>query len=322
MIKKTLIIATLALLFCSMIIPSAVVAEEEVKATAGMSSYVKVNWTASNEPIVPVDEIRYYDINITYDITKGWFISSLLLPFFMGKQVDINLEIVDKSKWCTANLVLGTLTTMISDEEQSMSTKLSVELDKDAPAYGAGYVRLNVSVEPFKGPLGLITFIDGYTQEFTIKFKPAYLPLIQAEFPQAASIEIAPYNETKISLDVSNLGNARTIVFFEIVNTSKSFNVSIDSEILIDVDGKATADIIILADHKFDEEEIKIKLTPARAENPSQDIGEPIYMTLEVKNDGSYVEDEDGLEIDTTLLIIILVIIAFVAVALIILKRK
>jgi len=83
MIKKTLIIATIALLFCSMIMPSAVAAEEEVKTTAGMSSYVKVNWTTSNEPIVPVDEIRYFDINITYDITQRSSLSSLLLPFLL-----------------------------------------------------------------------------------------------------------------------------------------------------------------------------------------------------------------------------------------------
>ena len=64
-IKKTITITLIALLFCTMVIPSAVVAEEDDdQISAFMKSYVEVNWNEPTEPIVPVTEIRTYDLNI------------------------------------------------------------------------------------------------------------------------------------------------------------------------------------------------------------------------------------------------------------------
>ena len=93
---------------------------------------------------------------------------------------------------------------------------------------------------------------------------------------------------------------------------------------MINVDEEKTAELVLSADHKFDEEAIKIKITPLLAENPG-DIGNPTDIKLIVKNDGSYVEEEP-FEIDFTLLLIFIVIIVLVVfhikVAFKILKRK
>lgn len=322
MIKKTLIIATIALLFCSMIIPSTIAAENnDIKKTASMTSFITVDWETLDEPIMPLDEIKEYNINITYNITKSGFFSSLLLPLFADKQVDINLEIVDKPQWCTANFASNVLTATIGDGVENLTTKLSIKLDETAPAYGSGYVTFNVSVEPVKGPLGLITFIDGFEKEFTFEFEPAYLGLIDPDFTEGAFYEIAPFNETVIPIYIKNFGNGKTEVKIEIVNSSDSFDVVIQDKVILDVNENATIDLIVIADNKFDEEIIRLEFTPAYSEN-LEDTGTPILMTLVIENDGSYVEEEDGLEIDITLLTIILIIIAFVVVAIIILKRK
>jgi len=321
MIKKTLIIVTIALLFCSMIIPTTIAAEDnDIKKTASMVSLVKVDWDSSDEPIMP-GEIRYIDINITYDITQGGLLSSLLFPFFKSKQVDVNLGIVDTPEWCTASLAVSTLTTTIGAEDKNMTTKLAIELDEDAPAYAAGYVKLNASVEPFKGPFGIITYIDGFQQDFTVKFTPAYLPIIDPEFSEGNFYEITPYNATTIPISITNLGNAETTVFTDIVNHSESWAVTIDSDVTIGVGETKTINLTLQADHKFDEETVKIKFTPARSENKA-DIGEPIFLTLILENDGSYVEEDNGFEIDIGILIIILVIIAFIVLVITILKRK
>ena len=322
MIKKTIAISLIALLLCTMIVPSSVYAEEETGIFAGMSSFVEIDCSDIEEPIMPISGEGQCIINLTYSVIKGLAFRNILYPLFKGRDVNVNLEIIEKSDWCTATLDNETIVFTVDKEKQSTETKLTVNVDEDALAYHTGFVKINVSIEPFKGPLGIITFIKGFTTNFTVEFKPAYLGVVAVEFPDGNSIEISPYNETKISLDVANLGNAETSVFFEIVNSSESFTASIDSEIIIDVDGKATAHLVILADHKFDVEEIKIKITSAYTDNPTEDFGITIYTTLSVKNDGSYVEEEPGLEIDANLLIIILVIIAFVVIALILLKRK
>jgi len=321
MIKKTLIITLIILLFFNLLIPSTITAkaEEEIKPASGLASYLKINWTTDSEPIMPIDDLRYYSIKIDYSVTLGP-LGRLFLPFFIGRQVDIKLNIIDSNPWCTANIAIGTLTTTVQPQgaTNSQTAQISIELDKDAPAYGSGYVTIRAKVPK-------IGMIAGYEQDFTIKFKPAYLALISAELPQGSPIEISPYTETIIPIDITNLGNARTKLHFEIDNPSESFDITIE-EIIIYVDKNRTAELVLFTDHKFDEEAIKIKMTPLRADNPKpEDKGEPISLTLIVKNDGSYVEEEP-FEIDITMIIIFLVItvliIIHIAVAYKILKRK
>lgn len=325
MIKKIIILLLVALvasLLCTMIIPSTVVAEkDDVKKTSSMTSLITIDWDTTDEPIVPFAELRKIDLNITYSVTKGGVLANLLFPFYKGKQVNINLDIGDMSKGCTATLAVKTLTTVISDEPQELTTTLSVSVDETAPAYGSGYVKCNVSVDPFKGPFGLITYIDGFEQEFTVKFKPAYLPLVVIELPQGNFYEIAPFNETEIPITITNLGNAKTKVFVEVENASESFNIFLNNVTLDFPDGEKTIYMTVIADNKFDKETIKLKFTPARDEN-IEDKGDPKCLALVLENDGSYIEEENGIEIDTTTILIILVIIILFIAALILLKKK
>ena len=318
MMKKTLSILLFTLLFFSLIIPSTIItrSEEEIKPTSILASYLKINWTHSSKPIMPIDDLRVFSIKIDYSVTQGP-LGRLFLPFFVGRQVDIKLDIIDTNPWCTANIATGTLTTQVQPHgaTTSQTAEISIELDKDAPAYGSGYVTVRAKVPK-------IGMIAGYEQDFTIKFKPAYLPLIQAELPLGSPIKISPYIEKIIPINITNLGNGRTLLRFEIVDRSESFNTTLE-EIIIDVDEKKTAELVIFSDHKFDKEQIIIKMTPYLAANPT-DFGQTLTLSLILKNDGSYSE---GLfEIDSTMIIIFLVIIILIivhiAIAYKILKRK
>jgi hypothetical protein len=330
MIKKTLSILLLTLLFFNLLIPSTITAkaEEEIRSTAPMASYLTIHWTNDSEPIIPIDERIYYHIKIDYYVTMGR-LGVLLLPFFVGRQVDIKLDIIDLSPGCSANIAIRKLITLVQPYGTTTSqiAEISVELDKDAPADESGYVKIKATIPPIKGPFGLITFIDGLTQNFSIEFKPEYYGLIHAEFPQGDSIEISPYTETIIPINVTNLGNGRTRVRLLIMNDLESFDITTE-EIIIDVDKNETAELVLFADHKFDEEEIEIFITPSSAENPGKNFfGESTFLRFTVANDGSYVEEvEEPFEIDLTMLIIFLVIIVLIivhiSVAYKILKRK
>ena len=108
MIKKTLIITLIVLLFFNLLIPSTITAraEEEIKSTALMASYVKVNWTHQNEPIMPIDDLKYYPIKIDYSVTLAP-LGRLFLPFFVGRQIAIKLTIIDSNPWLKDVLVPG-----------------------------------------------------------------------------------------------------------------------------------------------------------------------------------------------------------------------
>ena len=318
MIKKTLTILFIIFFVCSFLIPFTITAsaEDEIKRTTGLASYLKINWTHSDEPIMPIDDLRFYSIKIEYSVTQGP-LGRLFIPLFVGRQVDIKLDIIDTNPWCNANIPIGTLTTQVQPQGSptSQTAEISIELDIDAPAYGSGYVTCRAKVPK-------IGMIAGYEQDFTIKFKPAYLPLIQAELPLGSPIKISPYIEKIIPINITNLGNGRTLLRFEIVDRSESFNTTLE-EIIIDVDEKKTAELVIFSDHKFDKEQIIIKMTPYLAANPT-DFGQTLTLSLILKNDGSYSE---GLfEIDSTMIIIFLVIIILIivhiAIAYKILKRK
>lgn len=323
MIKKTLIIATIALLFCSIIASSAIGADRsEIKTTDSDGDLLSVEWFEPSEPI-NFEETKEYEIDITYNfnISEEGFFKNLAYPLFKDKAVSIKVEILEKSEWCTASLDKQTIETTVGAEEKDFSVTLSIGVKESAPAYAGGFVKLNISVEAIKGPLGFITYIGSFLKEVTVDFTPAYLGLIDVEAPQEDSIKIAPYNETLIPINISNIGNGPTKVLIDIVNSSDSFELSISDSITIDVNKTKTVNLMIDADHKFDQEEIIIELKPVSSTDP-EDEGSVTTLTLLIENDGSYVEEDEPLEIDITILIVILVIIVLALVAYKMIRRK
>jgi hypothetical protein len=184
---------------------------------------------------------------------------------------------------------------------------LTIQVKEDAPAHTAGFVKINATVGSFMGPFGRLVFINGFEYELDISFTPAYLPLISIGLPQTNIIEIPPFNATKIPINITNVGNARTKVFIEIDDFNKtSWGVTIPDSIILETGETKQVFLTVEADNDFDKETLRIKITPARAEDTS-DSGNPEYVTILLENDGSYKEKTD--EIDITLLIVILVVI-------------
>lgn len=270
------------------------------------------------DPIKPLVKTEV-TLNIKYKIvSSGRLLSKLIFRLHEGKEVDIKLEIAYKPDLCVVTLNPETLSATVSDEELNLSSVLSIEFNEDAPAYYDDHVKINVSTGDIKGLFGL-TRITGFEEQYEIPIKPGYLPIIDIEYPLGDEIEISPYNETKIPINITNLGNGRTKVIAEVENCSENWNVSI-SDVTIDVGETEQASLVVIADHKFDVESVKFKFTPAFAEN-LLDTGPTEHCILSFINDGSYKEEE-GLEIDSTILIIIIVVIILILVFAIILKRK
>jgi hypothetical protein len=324
---KIITLSIIFLLTFVTILPTTI-AEDEYKKSGifiYMGQYLHLSFDSNdtNTPIMPRGELRTINISITYGVSFAGLLSGLsrfMFAFHRGKQVNINLKIDDSSPWCTPTLTQSILITQVSDEEQELDTTLNLRVDPYAPAYESGFIKINASVEPIKSLFGLRTIIDGYHNDYTIEFTPGYNPDIEIDISGGDQIIIKPYNETKIPIEITNLGNDRTNVKAVVENISESWDVSIEN-VLFDIGETEQTYLIITADHRFKEKELKLIFTPARAEN-ANDVGEPYSISIFLINDGTYKEEEN-IGANTSILFgIIFIIILFLIFLLIIKKRR
>ncbi len=281
-----------AILMLSILLFSTMIAVAPTPSAAGplgfvnLNSYVRVDWSANRteEPIIPRGEMRQVGIDVTYGVTYGSiipFITKTLMNIYQGRQANIKMEILETPEWCTATLKSGTLTTQVSMEENTIQTVLTIQVDEDAPAYGAGYIRLKVSI-------GQISMIDGYSKEFDLTFTPEYLPLVDANVDGQTSLNIGPLDSAVFPINIKNLGNARTTVFLD-VDPPNNWIAVVTNQVTIPYGSNATAYLTVKPPKEFgwhyDREQIKISVTPARAENIQQQ-GETTFITVMVESRG------------------------------------
>ena len=239
-------------------------------------------------------------------MTNAGLIASLAFMIYQGRQVNIKLDVVDTPSWCTANLKAGTVTTTISTREKELSTVLTLRIDDDAPAYGAGYVRIRASVPK-------IGAIDAFSKEFTLEFSPAYLPMIGAQLPEGNSMKIGPMDTATFPIEVENMGNARTRIFFEIEYMPEGWIAVVTDDITLDEGegSKGTAYLTIKPPkgfgYHYDEESIRVTMTPARAED-IQNRGESSYVTVIVESRGFATTGLEPIILIITLLVVVIVI--------------
>jgi hypothetical protein len=333
--KKLITISIVTAIIFIGLLPSTVSAEKNDKkengsfALCNLYSVVDVNWSADDfdEPILPRGNPIYTDLDVSYSISKGGLIqlfSNLALSLQEGKKIDVNLEVVNKPEWCEASFDITQIPFEVKDEEQTESVTMTITVDETAPAYQQEMITISASVEPVKGPLGLLTMINGFEQQFSLSITPAYLPLLDPEVQGPEALQISPYNETKIPIDITNYGNDLTTVLIDVVNSSDSFNVSIAEKVNLEAFGdNTTVYLSVLADHKFDVENIVIEFTPARAQD-LDDKGQSQTLTLQIENDGSYVEKDEGIkiDIDPTILTLVIIIILLAVLNVYLLIRK
>jgi hypothetical protein len=285
----------------------------------GLSSLVNVEWgNATDQPIVPRQDLVQLDLDIDYTVTKGWFLANFVYNFYIGRQVNIKLDILEYPSWCEASISQGTLTTTVprdSSVPQSLSTKIIISVDPDAPAFAQGKISVKATVDKV-GP------IDGYEQTFDLPFQPDYLPLVQPELPDTNTKRIGPMDTAVFPIEVTNLGNARTKVFLEVTHAPDGWIAVVTDTIILDEgeDSKNTAYLTIRPPKSFgyhdDDASIKVKITPAYADDTTLQ-GNTESLTVIVESRGISV-----IGIELILPIIILIIVILVIIYLVIKRSK
>ena len=259
-----------------------------VNAFPRLNSNVDVVWGEQDavKPVIPRDEIRKLNITVKYKIDYGGDFAYGALVAYSSTKIPINamvsIKVIDHSPWCSADLSPEVALSRITTGLVQSTVNLNLVLKDDAPAYGDGYITIKARV-PTMGMIG------GIEKEFTLDFTPEYLPRININLPEGTTKNIGPMDSAVLPIEVNNMGNARTTVFFKIDDIPKGWTVAVTDDITLEDSQAKSAYITVKPPKEFgyhyDQKGIMVKLTPARAEDLTN-VGEPLYVTFIIQSRG------------------------------------
>jgi hypothetical protein len=250
----------------------------------GLSSRILVSWDANEteEPIMPRGPLRVVDLEISFGVTYG-VLGRLVYFLFRSNPVKITLDVDDTPDWCIATLSQKELQCTIPAREDSyeiVHTMCSVQVSDEAPAFAPCPIKIRTTVQPFYGPFGFLSFLQGATREDTVTFTVAYKPLISPLFPETNVIEAPPFVEVQLPIWIKNLGNGRTTVVNEIMNYPDGWIVSLPDQLIVDVDVYGKMNLSILPTWPYiGEKTITLSFTPHSSDDFSL-YGDTTFVTI------------------------------------------
>ena len=251
-----------------------------------LQGVVTVTWPGGDtaQPVVPRGELRVLPLNVTYFVTKALF-GKGVIQAYDGKSIVITIEIIETPSWCTANIAQGTIqATVVAGGKFYGSTTLTLQVADDAPAFGLGSIKVRATAAA--GGL-----IKGYTNDFTLSFIPDYKPLIKPLLPETNTKEIGPTDTATFPITIQNLGNARTIVYLNVVDVPKDWVAIVTSQVTLEegTDSTTTAYLVVKPPKGFgyhdDQKAITVSLQPVKADDATKK-GEITLETVLVQSRG------------------------------------
>jgi hypothetical protein len=273
-----------------------------------LQSVLTVSWSSNQtqQPVVPRGALRALDLSITHTVTRGVF-GQGMLQVYRNQLIVIIVEIVETPSWCTATIAQGTLSTTVQpDQTTEVTTSLSLQVADDAPAFGLGYIKVKATARK----AGLI---QGFIQEFTLTFVPDYKPLIQPVYPETNTKRIGPLDTAVFPIQITNLGNARTVVLLTVEDVPADWNAIITDQLILEEGegSSATAYLVIKPPKNFgyhnDEKTITISMQPVKYDDYSKK-GETTYATFLVESRGFSTPGFESIALISALVVVLIII--------------
>lgn len=237
-----------------------------------LQSSLTVGWNpnATSQPLVPRGQSTTLAIDITHTVNKG-LLGAAVLQLYAGKQITIQIEVLSTPTWATATLSQGTVTATIGapGTTTTLSTMLTIAVDENAPAFGVGAVNLRATA--MKAGL-----IQGFQQDFALNFQPDYKPLISPAFPDSNTKQIGPMDTATFRIDITNMGNARTRVYLNVVTVPKDWVAIVTDQVTLEegVGSVGTAYLVVKPPkgfgYHYDEQTITISMQPFKADDETK----------------------------------------------------
>lgn len=251
-----------------------------------VNSLIEIDWSDDVEsPIVPRDEVRALNITITYQATFGGEVGEGAIATYSKQIAVIDLEIIDASPWVTANLKATKVILKLSEKPNSATNYINLQVNENAPAFEMGYVTIRASV----GKLGILPPLS---REVSLNFNPGYLPIIDASYPEGNSLEIMPDGSAVFPIELVNMGNDRTKVFFEIEDLPDGWTAIVTDDVTLGENSDSTTAYVTVKPpkefgYREDRAVITVSMLPKRAEN-LEEQGVKTYATFVVHSKGYF----------------------------------
>ncbi len=295
-------------------------------ASAGIiksSSNLKLEYDASalEENVQPLGGPRPVTVSVGY-LVSGIF-ARQTVDFLQGRvppMVELSVEQTPEyaTAWIEPNVVSPDLSTAWS----SATATLWVSFKENVPARAEVTIRVKMHARQIPGFLFEVTESTSYGD---VSFTPGYLPIISVNTLTGNFKEISPGQTAAFDIELENLGNAKTVVDFRILDIPEGWSPNVQSRVTLGAgvlgeDPKTTVQLVVQPPYGFgyhnDRETIRVEITPSYYGDPggSSVTGLPQIETFTVQSRGF---STPGFEAG-------IVVFALVAVALIvkIYKRK
>jgi len=316
--KKTITIAILAIFLTATLLPSTVYAAKSKTTLEAIPATI-------DKPMGPEDE-KNIEIKVGYQLDMNKILFRILKFFRIGRVllygaakyylkwltnkklpgVTTTLSVTNPD-WCTVTLEESNFSFGISTDLSSSTTMLKItDIQPDAPALESDYIIISA----YSDKIGII---QASGAEINISIMASYSPEIILE-TEMEQYNISPINETVIPIEVKNEGNGESTISVEFEEVPENWNVTLDKEeITLDVDEEDIFLLYVTPVKTFVNDTVKLKFTPMSTTEEDVDeedlLGEPVYLDIELKNDGSLKEDEEELPLLEIAVIIIIIAI-------------
>jgi len=259
-VKATIIVGILLISLSLAFVPSS--SAGLLKNTVTLKLELK-DPVAASQKVVPLNGSMSVEIQIGY-LVSGLF-AHRAIPIYESRQIPatISLSVEETPSFCTATIEPNVVSPSITSGWSFADAILKISFKEEAPARGE--VKIKVRMHSDIVP-GLLFQINEKTDTGEISFTPDYLPIISVT-PQGNFLEISPGEVARFDIEIENLGNAKTVVDFTILDFPKDWSPNIISSTTVTENGKTTVQLIVQPPYGFGyhnvRETIQIKIVPS-----------------------------------------------------------
>jgi hypothetical protein len=211
---------------------------------------ISYDTSQTQEVITPIQDTLKIDLFLDYQVT-GPLIAFGSIPEYMDLTTDvyIDLEIDTASlpEYVSASITPNQASADISQEltRAKQQIILFIKVDENAPGFFDFNVRVKARARPVNGILVGIPAIETIGE---IYVQPNFAGLIAYNQPKGNYMEIGPADTADFPIQITNLGNAPTLVNFGISNIPEGWVVSVQESLILDsgLGGKDASKTVVL----------------------------------------------------------------------------
>jgi hypothetical protein len=274
---------------------------------------ISYDTSQTQEVITPLEDTFNIDIFVYYQVTgPATRFGSIPENMDLTTDVYIDLEIDNAtlpdfvSASITPNLISADISQELTRAKQQVI--LFVKVDENAPAFLDFSIKIKATARETSSRFGLVT-IDSITTSAEVFMQPNFVPSISVSEPEGNQFNISSNNQAKIPINVTNLGNGRTLIDFELLNEPKYWTLNIQESVILEVGEETTVYLHVKPDDKPNQRHvIQLRITPSYYRDKSLS-GDSYTLNFTVTSKGILPEE---INIVIILLIFLIPVILFV----------